>query len=316
MTRARWPAHGASSSSIRSSVPRGAPVSANATTFDRWASPTLTASGSPSARVRHLGRGPWPDPDVRAKRRGQGGRARAAAARQACGRRERLEAAGLPRDSPQERAAPGLDAQPGQRPRRERGDRGRRRRHEQAQRARRRGAVRPDEPPIVAPRLRPGDPLLEHRRQERLPHRAGATQPDATEAARQPGDDRVEARVEARVVVIEAERRGQAIQQQPGAGPPGPGPDRRALDPDLDGGRPVRRSAEAQIAAPAATRIVGSPRALEPAGRGRSAGPAAPRGGSSASPPARPDSGRACDCNRAARRAAVRVASPPQGVLG
>ena len=49
-TRARWPAHGASSSSISSSVPRGRPVSAKATTFERWASPTLTASGSPSAR--------------------------------------------------------------------------------------------------------------------------------------------------------------------------------------------------------------------------------------------------------------------------
>ena len=51
VTRPRWPAYGASSSSIRSSVPRGSPASAQATMFGMWKSPTLTASASPQARM-------------------------------------------------------------------------------------------------------------------------------------------------------------------------------------------------------------------------------------------------------------------------
>ena len=74
-TRARSPRYGSSSSSIRASSPRGSPASAQATRLGRWKSPTLTASGSPSARTADLGRRPRPDPRERREPRVRLGRA-------------------------------------------------------------------------------------------------------------------------------------------------------------------------------------------------------------------------------------------------
>ena len=177
---------------------------------ERWASPTLTASVPERARsvTSAAVRGPIP-----------GMVRRAAASCSACRRR----AAGRPRRWP--RAAPsraaGGEPPPGEArsrrheaPWRDREHVRRRRRGQQRQRPRRPVPVPPHEAPVVSPRLRPGDPLLEDRRQERLPDRAGAPQSRPTPAPRQLGNRRMQARFEPRVVVVEAEQRGQAVQEE------------------------------------------------------------------------------------------------------
>src|SRR5204863_172097 len=86
----------------------------------------------------------------------------------------------------------------------ERGDGPWRRREPQRERSRGGHAMRPDEAPVVAPRLGAGDPLLEHGRQERLPDRAGPAEHDAPAPAGALGDHGVPGGAEAGRVVARA----------------------------------------------------------------------------------------------------------------
>ena len=145
-------------------------------------------------------------------------------------RRQRLVSARLPRDPAEQQAAPRLDPEGGEAPRRERRHVGGSRGQHEPERPGRGRAVRANEAAVVAPRLRARDPLLEDRRQQGIPDRDRPPEPDRAVPARELGDERMEPRVEAGRVVVEAEERGQPFEEVT-----------RRRDPTHERGQPRRR---------------------------------------------------------------------------
>ena len=181
-TRPRWPAYGSSSSSIRASVPRASPASAQATVFGMWKSPTLTASGSPYAVRTTSAAVHGPMPGMAVSRR-------VASALSA----HRSSRAATRAHAQQRLGAALLDPERMEGPVRRRRHRLRIRRKQQPGRPRRGLAEVLHDRPVGPVRLDAGDLLLQDGPDQAVEEQAGGGEPYPREGFGQPRDQRMRA---------------------------------------------------------------------------------------------------------------------------
>ena len=188
-----------------------------------WKSPTLTASGSPNARMPDLGRRPRADAREGEQRPVRGRRGPRACRGGAAPSRSSLAASRL--DGPDELRPAALQARAG----------GTRSRGAPRAPPARAAAAAPNPPgcrlavprhdrPVGPPRLVAGDLLLEDRRHQRLVHRARPPDAAARGARRTASGDGGVARDQGRRVVVQADQPAEPL-QRPGRCP-GPTPAR------------------------------------------------------------------------------------------